>query len=366
MHKYDYRFLKDSTVDPDTLGRVGNIERIDALMDAPDVLDGTICDALELRALVMSVADSNAIEGIYTDESRLAGIISGKTIPRGHDEQEIAGYRAALRLIHQEHENIDITVESILEIYGVLMGQNPNAYLGFKTRDNAVIERDREGRIAKIHEKVPASEVDDNMRQLVWAFREARDDSEINNLLLIPCFIDDFLMIHPFADGNGRMSRLLTTLLLYQEGYEVCRYVSMESKINSSKADYYRALEDSQAGWSNNDNDYMPFVSYFLTQLFLCYRELNLAMASEIRTHVKSGGLEQFMERTVIPMSKRDLCQLFPSLSESTVERVLADMVREGRIEKIGRSRSTRYMPLHRQSGGRERMVAEGIHHTSV
>lgn len=349
MHVYDYRFLKRSTVDSDTLGRVGNIERIDALLDAPDVLAGTIRDALELRAMVMSVADSNAIEGIYTDESRLAGIVSGRTVPRGHDEQEIAGYRDALRLIHQAHQNIDITVDSILDIYGILMGQNPNADLGFKVRDNAIVERDGEGRITKVHEKVPASEVEDSIQQLVWAFREARDDSEINNLLLIPCFIDDFLMIHPFADGNGRMSRLLTTLLLYKKGYDVCRYVSMESKVNSSKGDYYRALEDSQAGWFDNSNDYMPFVSYFLIQLFLCYREIDLAMASEIRTNVKSGGLEQFMERTVIPMSKRDLCDLFPSLSESTVERVLANMLREGRIEKIGSSRSTRYMPVRRQ-----------------
>lgn len=348
MHVYDYSFLKGSKVNSDTMGRVGNIERIDASMDAPNVLDETVRDALELRAMIMSVADSNAIEGIYTDETRLAGIISGNTAPKGHNEEEIAGYRDALRLIHQDHESIDISIDSILEIYSVLMGQNPNAYLGFKTRDNAIVERDPSGRITKVHGLVPAAEVEDNLQQLIWAFREARDDTGISNLLLIPCFIDDFLMIHPFADGNGRMSRLLTTLLLYKEGYEVCRYVSMESKINSSKRDYYEALEDSQNGWFDNANDYMPFISYFLTQLFLCYREMNLAMASEIRAHVKSGGLEQFMERTVIPMSKRDLCSLFPSLSESTVERVLANMMGDGRIEKIGGSRSTRYLPKHR------------------
>ena len=348
MHVYDYSFLKVSKVDPDIMGRVGNIERIDASMDAPNVLDRTVRDALELRAMIMSVADSNAIEGIYTDEARLAGIISGNTAPKGRNEEEIAGYRDALRLIHQEHESIDVSIDSILDIYSVLMGQNPNAYLGFKTSDNAIVERDSSGRITKVHEVVPASEVEDNLKQLVWAFREARDDSDISNLLLIPCFIDDFLMIHPFADGNGRMSRLLTTLLLYKEGYEVSRYVSMESKINSSKRDYYEALEDSQDGWFDNSNDYMPFISYFLTQLFLCYREMNMAMASEIKVHVKSGGLERFMERTVIPMSKRDLCSLFPMLSESTVERVLAAMVADGRLEKIGGSRSTRYLPVSR------------------
>jgi len=239
-------------------------------------------------------------------------------------------------------------VDSVLELYSILMRHNADAELGFKTRDNAVIERDGNGMIIKVHHTVPASEVLTNMEQLIDAFWEARNDADINNLLLIPCFISDFLIIHPFMDGNGRISRLLTMLLLYQEGYGVCRYVSMESMINSSKGEYYTALERSHDGWFENANDDMPFISYFISQLFLCYREMNRAMAAETGRRRKSDGLEMFLERTLFPVSKRDLCSLFPELSETTVERVLSRMVSEGRIETIGSSRSTRYKPSHR------------------
>jgi hypothetical protein len=198
MHVYDYSFLKGRKVDSDIMGKVGSIGRIDASMDAPVILVETVRDAVELRAMMMSAADSDAVAGI----------------PKGHNEEEIAGYRDAMRLICQEYESMDVGIDSILEIYSVLMGRNPDANLGFKTMDNAILERDLSGRIIKVHDVVPASEVEDNIRQLVRAFRKARDDADISNLLLIPCFMDDFLIIHPFEDGNGRMSLLLTTLLL--------------------------------------------------------------------------------------------------------------------------------------------------------
>lgn len=353
MHIFDYSFLKQALVDADTLGRVGGIERMNASIGDREAIRDSVASALELRALINSVADSNAIEGIFTDEERLMGIVSGGTVPRGHDEEEIAGYRDALRLIQSDPDGIEISMDTVLDLYAILMGHKAGAYIGFKQRDNIIIERDGDGRIAKVHEVVPAGEAEDCMRQLVWAFLEARDDADIENLLLIPCFICDFLMVHPFSDGNGRMSRLLTTLLLRQEGYAGVRYVSMESKINVSKSDYYRALEESQDGWFDNRCDYGPFISYFLSQLFLCYRELNLSVGSAMGRHRKSDGLEQFLLRTALPVSKSELCRLFPELSESTVEKVLRDMTSDGRIEKAGSYRDARYRPSGKRSNRR-------------
>ena len=346
MHVYDYGFLRRSKVDTGLLSKIGNIERIDIAMDFSRKDDEGLMDALEARAKIMSIADSNAIEGIYTDEIRLLGIVSGCTAPRGHDEEEIAGYRDALALIHRDHDRIDLDIDFILRLYIILMKYNANISLGFKKKDNAVVEKDPMGNIVKVHRTVPASEVTHNMEQLVLAFNDARNDADINNLLLIPCFISDFLMIHPFLDGNGRMSRLLTTLLLYQEGYEVCKYVSMESMINLSKGDYYDALERSHDGWFDNENDNGPFISYFISQMFLCYREMDFAMAAETGKRRKSEGLEWFLERTFMPISKKDLCGLFPRLSETTIERVLARMVSEGKVEHIGANKNSRYISV--------------------
>ena len=352
MHVYDYSFLRRSKVDTGLLSRVSNIERIDVAMDSSRKEDEGLMGALEARAKIMSIADSNAIEGIYTDDIRLLGIVSGRTAPRGHDEEEIAGYRDALALIHRDHDRIDLNIDFILELYSILMKYNANIRLGFKTKDNAVVEKDSKGNIVKVHQTVPASEATYNMEQLILAFNDARNDADINNLLLIPCFISDFLMIHPFLDGNGRMSRLLTTLLLYQEGYEICRYISMESMINLSKNDYYDALERSHDGWFDNKNDNGPFISYFISQMFLCYREMDFAMATETGKRRKSDGLEWFLERTFMPVSKKDLCGLFTGLSETTIERVLGKMVSDGRIERIGANKNSRYMAVRKHHTG--------------
>ena len=166
----------------------------------------------------------------------------------------------------------------------------------------------------------------------------------INSLLLISCFIVDFLRIHPFEDGNGRMSRLLTALLLYQEGYDICRYVSLESRINASKDRYYGALEDSETGWFDNASDYTPFIEYFLGVLFLSYREYDRRLASAVGRSGKSAAVRDLVLNVNMPISKREIAAMLPDISESTVEAELRRMLDAGEIVKIGSTRGARYI----------------------
>lgn len=344
MHIFNYLFLKDYQVDSILLNRISNLERLREKTIEIEYKDPNLTSAMEKRAIIMSVADSNAIEGIYTSEERLTGLISGRTAPKGHDEEEILGYRDVLRYIHANHKTIDLKKESLLELYRMLMSHTKTEDLGFKTRDNVIAERNADGTLLMLHKTVPAEKTEWCIDQLLGAFWEARNDVRINKLLLIPCFIMDFLRIHPFIDGNGRMSRLLTTLLLYQEGYDIGRFVSMESKINSSKNQYYDSLSQSEEGWWDNDSDYHPFISYFLDQLFLCYRELDLSIKDSFRSRRSSGRIDEYLKMCILPVSKKELCSMFPELSETTVERTLKRLLDSGIIETIGSSRSTRYV----------------------
>ena len=346
MHTFGYGFLKNICADSDIINRVMNIgvmnERTKGIrLDHPQT-----ALAMEKNAVMMSVIDSNAIEGIFTSMERITGLINGRTAPIGHNEEEIVGYRDALKHIHSEHQKIRLNKEWILELYGILMSHTLIEGLEFKDRDNIIVERGGDGKIVKVHETVPADFTEEYIDQLLASYWEARNDVSINKLLLIPCFVMDFLRIHPFRDGNGRMSRLMTVLLLYQEGYDICRYVSMESKINGSKDRYYDALELSEEGWFEDANDYMPFISYFLDQLFLCYRELDKSLKASVGDRTRSDAIEAFLRICIIPVSKSELCGMFPDLSETTIERKLNDLMKEGRIERIGKSRGTRYIGI--------------------
>jgi len=348
MHVFDYRFLRSRSVDPDVLNRAVNIGIIKA-RTAPDRRKGTIMEALERKAIIMSVTDSNAIEGIRTSEVRMVGLMADKVAPRGHEEREIAGYRDALRFIHRNHGTIPVDKASILRIYGILMGYSETDPPSFKSRDNVIVDREPDGTISAVYPTVPSEETEAAVDQMVWAFAEARNDPDINKLLLIPCFVMDFLRIHPFLDGNGRMSRLLTVLLLYQEGYDVCRYVSMESKINAAKQDYYRSLEESQKGWFENNCDYGPFISFFLGQLFLCYRDLDRYVGEGLSRSKKSDALETYLRMCSVPVSKSELKVFFPSLSETTVERTLKAMCDSGEIVRVGNGKASRYVAAARK-----------------
>ena len=215
----------------------------------------------------------------------------------------------------------------------------------YKTSDNYILEEDAQGNRRIRFRPTPAAETKQAMEQLELAYMAARNDGNINQLLLIPCVILDFLCIHPFRDGNGRMSRLLSLLLLYKSGYDVGKYVSFEEQINRYKGYYYDALQQSSSEWENGQNDYFPFMENFLSTLYMCYKELDKRFAV---VHGKKATKKARIEATVLnsltPLSKADICKILPDISPTTVEAVLGTMVRTGSIRKIGSSRAIRYI----------------------
>ena len=192
---------------------------------------------------------------------------------------------------------------------------------------------------------VEADKVQVNMEQMLLAYYDARQDSEIPPLLLIPCFILDFLCIHPFTDGNGRVSRLLTVLLLYLTGYDIVKYISYEGQINKYKENYYQALELSSAAWHENKNDYIPFVINFLQILYRCFKDLDDAfMEISLKKAKKSERVESILLASVVPLSKQDIIGKVPDVSVKTIELVLSKMLKDNRIKKIGSFRDARYV----------------------
>lgn len=347
MHSFDYRFLRERSVSMEVMNRVARLEGFCQRTRVLSLNRESILQSMERIALVMSVHDSNAIEGIRTTDDRLVPLIEGSTKPMSHSEAEIKGYSDCLRYIHRNHGSIVLSRDTILEMYGMLMAYSDVEPV-FKTRDNVIIDRSLDGKVLCVHETVPHQDVEEAIRDMLVSYWEARNDITINNLILIPCFIVDFLRIHPFMDGNGRMSRLLTTLLLYQEGYDVCRYVSLESKINSDLDSYYRALEGSEVGWFENESTYDPFIEYFLGILFLSYREYDRRMAAVIGRRGKSDAVRDVVLNVNIPVSKRDIMEMLPDVSESTVASELKRMLDAGEIVKRGSTRAARYIPTNR------------------
>ena len=183
------------------------------------------------------------------------------------------------------------------------------------------------------------------MEQLELAYLIACSNANINQLLLIPCVILDFLCIHPFRDGNGRMSRLLSLLLLYKNGFDAGKYISFEEQINKYKDLYYDALQRSSAGWDKNQNDYFPFMQNFLSMLYMCYKELDKRFAIVHGKRItKTARIEATVLGSLVPISKADICAIHPDISPTTVEAVLGRMIKNGQIKRIGASKGSRYI----------------------
>lgn len=302
---------------------------------------------LESIAKVQSVKGSNAIEGIITSDERINEIVNQNSAPLNHDEQEIAGYRDALDMVHNNYEALDIKQTDILGLHEIMLSRTVQGGGHFKLSDNVIMEIDRNGARHIRFEPTPADETEAEMEQLILAYSDARSNAQVNQLLLTPCFILDFLCIHPFSDGNGRMSRLLSLLLLYKNGFDVGKFISFEEQINKGKPLYSDALRRSSEGWHTRTNSYFPFIEDFIVTLLACYKELDKRFIT-VEAGSKKVSKRQRIEATVLgsmlPISKREICEVLPDVSPTTVEAMLGEMVRENKIEKVGAGRSTRYI----------------------
>ena len=348
MRKFDYSFLNNALLPANLINLTSSIASFKTMAGVRKQEYAKIFTELEAVAKVQSVKSSNAIEGIVTSDERIAAIVNQDSAPLNHTEGEIAGYRDALNAIHLNYDNLDLCQSDILRLHETMMQIAGYEYGGkYKTGDNYIIEEDKDGNRKVRFKPTPASEVEAAMEQLELAYMDARNDASINQLLLIPCVILDFLCIHPFRDGNGRMSRLLTLLLLYKNSYDAGKYVSFEEQINNYKGFYYEALRESSVGWHENQNTYIPFIENFLSTLYMCYKELDKRFAVVNGSKItKKARIEATVLNSLVPISKAEICNILPDVSPTTVEAVLSVMVKNGQVKKIGQSRMTRYIKI--------------------
>ena len=344
MHRYDYTFLKNS-IPGNIVGLTEIIADLRSKEDFRKLQYSDTFEKLRQKAIIESVKGSNAIEGIITTDLRIKDIVDGAE-PKTHDEMEISGYKDALNLIHTNYSSMDIDEEIIFSLHRMLLAQtNPRQAGGYKKTNNFILEIAPDGSRSVRFKPVPAKRVSNDMEQLLLAYYDARQDEEISSLLLIPCFVLDFLCIHPFIDGNGRVSRLLTVLLLYLSGYDIVRYISYEGQINKYKDSYYAALRTSSELWHENENDYVPFIINFLQVLYKCFKDLDDSFTDiSLKKAKKSERVESILMEAIVPISKQDIIEKVPDISVKTIELVLSKMMKEQKIKKIGTFKDARYM----------------------
>lgn len=304
-----------------------------------------LSDLLEV-AKIQSTEASNCIEGIVTTNERLKKIVREKTIPRNRSEKEIAGYRDVLATIHESHDFIPPKPSIILQLHRDLYKYSGKSIGGsFKNSDNVIAEELPDGQQIVRFEPVPAWETPETIAALCNAFEAAMQDAELDPLLLIPIFILDFLCIHPFNDGNGRMSRLLTLLLLYRSGYIVGKYISIEKLISDTKETYYEALQASSYNLHEGTNDYAPFVTYMLGVLVAAYRDFESRI--ELLTTKglsKPDRVREIIKNHLGKITKSEIMAACPDISQITVQRALAELLKSGEIIKLGGGRYTSYI----------------------
>ena len=346
MKRFDYSFLDNGLLPANLINITGTIYSLKTGAKIRKDEYERIFTELEKIAVVQSVKSSNAIEGIVTSDERIEEIVNQNSKPLNHNENEIAGYRDALNEIHLHYGDIEFSEHTILRLHEIMMSYTGSEDAGqYKVNQNYIVEEDKQGNRKMRFKPLDAKETPEAMEQLILAYQDACNNSNINQLLLIPCVILDFLCIHPFRDGNGRMSRLLTLLLLYKNGFDVGKYVSFEEQINNSKGNYYEALRLSSINWLENEHSYIPFIENFLSPLYMCYKELDKRFSVVNSNKItKKARIEATILNNLTPISKAEICKILPDVSATTVEAVLGTMVKEGLIQIIGCGRNTKYM----------------------
>ena len=296
-------------------------------------------------AKIQSTSSSNKIEGIYTTDKRINEIVNQKLEPKNRNEEEIAGYRDVLTLIHENYNFIDINQNTILQLHRDLYKYTGYSYGGkFKNSQNYIEEENEKGEKKIRFTSLSPVETPIAIEELCKNYNELVNNESCDLLVLIPIFILDFVSIHPFNDGNGRMSRLLTLLLLYKANYMVGKYISIEKIIEETKYSYYDTLEKSSTNWHNNENDYSYFVEYYLGIILNAYKEfdsrINVVENKKITAYDR---IIDIFKDNIIPIDKAFITNKCPDLSETTIERTLNKLLKEDKIVKISGGRYTKY-----------------------
>lgn len=345
MRIFNYSALKNKKWDNEIVAYIAQIHEHKAkqelfLKQKPQELDKLV----EI-AKVQSTESSNEIEGIRTTNTRLKQLVSEKTAPKNREEEEIAGYRDVLNIIHESYEYIPITPNYILQLHKMLYSHSPKAIGGtFKSVQNYISGSDANGKNYTIFTPLSPFETPIAVENICEEFNKAIAENDVDPLILIPIFIHDFLCIHPFLDGNGRMSRLLTTLLLYRCGYLVGKYISLEAKIAKTKSLYYDVLEQSQKDWETGKDNPESFIKYLLGTIISAYRDF------EERVEIvssKASAIEMVKKAisTIIgKFTKSQIAELCPSLSVKSIEGALKKLASEEKIKKCGTGKNTFYI----------------------
>lgn len=345
MRSFDYRSLPQELLSPRIMNLVSEIHEYRGKQDLyiaqkPEVL-ATLCDV----AKIQSTGSSNTIEGIRTTDARLRDLMNENVAPRNRDEEEILGYRDVLTIIHESYDAIPVTPNYILQLHKILYAHGRLSFGGrWKDSNNAIVEIDANGNRHVRFKPTPAIAVPNAMDEICQAYNDAIAAGEIDPLLLTALFTLDFVCIHPFNDGNGRMSRLLTLLLLYRSGYLVGKYVSIEREIERSKELYYDALQACSPGWNEGTNATLPFVYYLLWCIANAYEKFaNRAEGLMLARRSKSQRVEDTVRQHLGNISKAQILDANPDISMATVEKALAQMLSQGKIAKVGAARATKY-----------------------
>lgn len=346
MRKFNFSSEYKKLLTPEIVAYLAQIHEYKAQQNlfVQDKAD-TLSELLEI-AKIQSTEASNKIEGIITTEDRLKKLIREKTMPKNRSEKEIAGYRDVLATVHENYAYIPPRPGFVLQLHRDLYKYTSKAIGGsYKAADNLIAEEHADGSQTVRFIPVPAWETAEAMNSLCDAFNKAIDSLEMDPLILIPVFVLDFLCIHPFNDGNGRMSRLLTLLLLYRADFSIGKYISIEKLIADTKESYYEALQESSYGWHEGTNDYAPFVSYMLGIIVAAYRDF------EARTEIiankeysKPDRVRETIKNKLGKITKREIMERCPDVSQVTVQRTLNDLLKSGEIIKIGGGRYTSYV----------------------
>ncbi len=347
MREFNYSLIRNQKWDSELLSLIAAIYKEAGkqelyLKQRPQELEKLV----EI-AKIRSTEASNAIEGIVTTSTRIRQLVEEKTTPHNRDEQEIAGYRDALNIIHESFDAIPVTQNYILQLHKIMYSHMNNPMAGrTKNVQDYITATHPDGRNEILFTPLEPYETPKALDRICEEFNKVTGNMELEPLIAIPVFIHDFLCIHPFNDGNGRMSRLLTSLLLYRCGFYVGRYISLEAKIAKNKDLYYSALSESQTGWHDGNEDAVPFIKYILGTVLAAYKDFEDRFAL---VEIKRTALETVRMASLNKLgrfTKRDIRELCPSLSLSAIEGALRKMVEAGELKREGNGKNTCYYRL--------------------